>query len=551
MRFVVSNSTFQIPDSKEQFQLYLWPFADSVRANVASVMCSYNKLNETYACESTDLLNGLLKDELDFQGYVVSDWTAQHTTVNSAIAGLDMSMPGSGFGDRIYLWGKALLDAVSSGQVPQSRLDDMARRILASWYYLGQDTGYPQVKFNSFNGGAGGPDVQSNHATVARAIARDGTVLLKNTNSALPLKKPLSLAIIGADAIVNPAGPNACNDRGCDNGTLAMGWGSGTAQFPYLVGPLDAIKVQAAADGTKLTTSTADDTTAGTTAAKTAETAIVFINSDSGEGYITVEGVAGDRNNLDPWHNGNDLVQAVASVNKKTIVVIHSVGVIIMEQFIDLPNVVAVVWAGIPGQESGNALVDIIYGKTNPSGKLPYTIAKSPSDYATNIVQSLDDNYPEGLFIDYRHFDAAGITPRYEFGYGMSYTVFKYSDLTINYYRKSPAGKSKAPGGIDSLYHEVATVTATITNTGSIEGREAAQLYIGLPSSAPSTPSKQLRGFQKVGVYAGASRKVTFSIRRKDISYWDSASQSWLVPEGEFKVMVGASSRDIRLSGSM
>ena len=134
-----------------------------------------------------------------------------------------MTMPGDGFGNNVFLWGTALQNAVSSGQVPQSRLDDMGKRILAAWYFVKQDTGYPTVSgWTSWNGGKGGPNVQSDHKNVARAIARDGIVLLKNTNNALPLKKPASLAIIGSDAIVNPAGANACVDRNCNTGTLAM-----------------------------------------------------------------------------------------------------------------------------------------------------------------------------------------------------------------------------------------------------------------------------------------------------------------------------------------
>jgi len=139
-------------------------------------------------------------------------------------------------------------------------------------------------------------------------------------------------------------------DRGCNDGTLAMGWGSGSVEFPYLVAPLDAIKTQAQKDGTTVTTSSNDNTQQGASAAQNAEVAIVCINADAGEGYITVEGNAGDRKNLDPWHSGNDLVKAVAAVNKKTIVVIHSVGPLILEPFIDNPNVVAVVWAGLPGE---------------------------------------------------------------------------------------------------------------------------------------------------------------------------------------------------------
>jgi beta-glucosidase len=138
-------------------------------------------------------------------------------------------------------------------------------------------------------------------------------------------------------------------DRGCNDGTLVMGWGSGTAELPYLVAPLDALKTQAQKDGTTITSSPNDNAQQGASAAQNAEIAIVHINSDAGEGYITVEGNAGDRKNLDPWHNGNDLVKAVANVNKKTIVVVHSVGPLILESWIENPNVVAVVWAGLPG----------------------------------------------------------------------------------------------------------------------------------------------------------------------------------------------------------
>lgn len=449
------------------------------------------------------------------------------------------------------VWGQNLLNAVTAGTVPQSRLDDMAKRILAAWYFVGQDSSYPTVTgWTSWNGGIGGPNVQGTHATVARAIARDGIVLLKNSNSSLPLKKPASLAIIGQDAIVNPAGANSCTDRGCDTGTLAMGWGSGTADFPYLTAPYDALKVQAAADGTTLVTSTTDSTSSGASAASAAATAIVFINADSGEGYITVEGAVGDRLNLDPWHSGNALVQAVANVNKKTIVVIHSVGPLVLESILANPNVVAVVWAGIPGQESGNGLVDILYGSTSPSGKLPYTIAKQLSDYGTAVVNG-DDSYPEGLYIDYRHFDKASITPRYEFGFGLSYTTFTYSALTAVYSDKTSGSSSVAPGGAVGLYSVVATVTAQITNSGTVTGAEVVQLYIGLPSSAPDTPAKQLRGFQKLSLSPGASGTATFQVRRKDLSYWDVASQKWVTPSGTFGVFVGASSRDIRLTGTM
>jgi len=253
---------------------------------------------------------------------------------------------------------------------------------------------------------------------------------------------------------------------------------------------------------------------------------------------------------LDPWHSGNALVAAVAAVNKKTIVVIHSVGPLILETILALDNVVAVVWAGIPGQESGNGLVDILYGSTSPSGKLPYTIAKQQSDYGTALASG-DDSYSEGLFIDYRHFDHASITPRYEFGFGLSYTTFAFSGLTLSSISTSTGSTASSPGGEAGLWDVVATVSATITNNGTVTGAEVAQLYIGLPSSAPTSPPKQLRGFQKISLAPSASATVTYSLRRKDLSYWSVANQAWVLPTGTFSVYVGASSRDIRLTGTL
>jgi beta-glucosidase len=408
-------------DDRTLHELYMWPFADSIRANVAAIMCSYNKVNSTYACESDAVMNGLVKDELNFPGYLLSDWEAQHTTAGSANAGLDMSMPGNTLKQpNSFLWGRNLSEAVPQ-EVFKSRLDDMVRRVLASWYYLNQDEGYPNTTI--FTLAPNNPDVQKDHKEVARAIARDGIVLLKNEKGALPLKAPKSkapkiLAVIGSDSIVDPGGPNRCLSRTCNNGTLAMGWGSGAVEFPYLVGPLDAIRERAEQDGTVIRDSTTDSPSEGASVASVADTAVVFINANSGEGSFTVEGVAGDRPNLDPWHGGNELVKAVAEVNANTIVVIHSVGPLILENILSQSNVKAVVWAGLPGQESGNALVDVLYGSTSPSGKLPYTIALKESDYSSTVAPK-DDDYSEGLFIDYRHFDKEDTTPRFEFGFGL------------------------------------------------------------------------------------------------------------------------------------
>ena len=270
-------------------------------------------------------------------------------------------------------------------------------------------------------------------------IGAASTVLLKNNNGTLPLNKPRSIALIGSDLGPSLQGPNGYVDRGGDDGTLAMGWGSGTADFPYLVDLLQAISLPARHDHTSLSWWFNDFDLAGANMTATGvDVAIVGINSDSGEDYITVDGNEGDRNNLTAWKGGDDLVLAVAAVNNNTVVVVHSVGPLILEAWIDHPNITAVLWAGIPGQESGNSLVDVLYGSYNPSGRLPYTIARNRSDYSADViyVDAMNPgdpviNYTEGLNIDYRHFLSANITPRFEFGYGMSYTNFNFTNLQV------------------------------------------------------------------------------------------------------------------------
>lgn len=532
-------------DDRTLHELYLWPFADAVRANVAAVMCSYNKINGTWACESQSAMQRLLKDQLGFRGYIMSDWNAQHTTLGSANGGMDMSMPGSDYNGRNILWGPQLNTAVNSGQVQRARLDDMAKRILAAWYLVEQDQGYPRINL--------GANVQGDHKSNVRAVARDGIVLLRNEGNMLPLKSPRRIAIVGSAAVNNPRGINSCVDRGCNDGALGMGWGSGTTNYPYLVAPADALQARARQDGTTVSLSASDSTSSVANTVRDADAALVFITSNSGEGYIRVGDNAGDRANLDPWHNGNQLVQAAAQANKNVVVVVHSVGPIILETILNTPGVRAVVWAGLPGQESGNALVDVLYGLANPNGKLPYTIAKSPGDYGTSIVRG-DDNFREGVFIDYRHFDRENIAPRFEFGFGLSYTNFTYSDITVtSTARAGAATGALEPGGRADLWQTVATVTARVTNSGAAEGSEVAQLYVSYPATAgvPPQPPRQLRGFAKLKLAPGASGTATFKIRRRDLSYWDSAQQNWILPMGTFGVDVGASSRDLRLKSSI
>nr|AAY33982.1 beta-glucosidase [Thermoascus aurantiacus]AAY33983.1 beta-glucosidase [Thermoascus aurantiacus] len=441
-------------DDRTLHELYLWPFAEGVRAGVGSVMMAYNDVNGSACSQNSKLINGILKDELGFQGFVMTDWLTQIGGVSSALAGLDMAMPGDGpiplFGDSY--WGSELSRAVLNGTVPVDRLNDMVTRIVATWYKFGQDKDFPLPNFSSNTDAATGllypgavfspigvvnqfVDVQGDHKVVARAIARDAITLLKNEDNALPLKRNDSLKIFGTDAGTNPDGINSCADKGCDKGVLTMGWGSGTSKLPYLNTPQEAI-ANASSNAEFFVT----DSFPSNVNANPEDIAIVFINADSGENYITVEGNYGDRSaaGLYAWHNGDDLVKAAAAKFSKVVVVVHTVGPIILENWIDLPSVKSVVFAHLPGQEAGDSLVDVLFGDYSPSGHLPYTIPRSEDQYPSSVslinqpFGQIQDTFTEGLYIDYRHFLHANLTPRYPFGHGLSYTTFNITEATIS-----------------------------------------------------------------------------------------------------------------------
>lgn len=522
-------------DDRSLHELYGWPFADAIRAGVSSVMCSYNQVNNSYACQNSKLLNGFIKDELGFQGFIQSDWLAQRSGVASALSGLDMSMPGDGerWADGRPFWGPHLTTAVLNGTVPIERVNDMVTRIVAAWYQIGQDAwelpppdGEGGPNFSSWTKektGVWAPGSDDNakrivnkyvdatagsgfsHIGLSRRIAAEGTVLLKNDGDILPLTRngwsqsddaeyeidlgegKMHVAIYGEDAILPSAGPNACADRGCNKGTLAVGWGSGAVDFPYLISPYDALRKDFRKDTVELSLSS------GNTAPQLDDASlpddqdicIVFVNSAGGEGFIASDGIKGDRNNLLLQKDGDKLIKDVAdrcgkrastpfARNKpaeekqkrgngiggrgNVIVVIHSIGPVLLESFIEHPNVAGVLLANLPGQESGHALADVIFGRVNPSGHLPYTIGKRFEDYGpgAELIYESDDvpqqNFTEGLLVDYRWFDAQKLTPRYEFGYGLSYSEFVINNLqiTVKYTdRPDPLPEARPPDEVE------------------------------------------------------------------------------------------------------
>ncbi|KAG8762112.1 hypothetical protein FRC12_009185, partial [Ceratobasidium sp. 428] len=394
-------------------ETYLLSFAEAVRAGTGSIMCSYNRINGSYGCENPDTLNRILKGELNYQGYVMSDWFAQWTNESAPLNGLDMTMPGTGF------WGPKLVELVESGDVPMARLDDMAHRILTPYYALGQDTGFPPLSFNT--GGIHNKDyvstirgnknvnVQRDHYKLIRKIGEDSTTLLKNDRSGgggLPLQRPQFLAVFGQDAGPNPGGllvcgpTNLCPGGSANNGTNSVGGGSGATFPPYIVTPLEAIQARARQDGTQVNWLLDDhDLETAATNALIADTSIVFTYAYQTEGN--------DRDNLTLWSNGDELIKTVASQCNNTVVVIHSGQQVLMEDWIEHPNVTAVLFAYYPGQETGNAITSILYGHINPSGKLPFTLARSEDDYPTNGIfdKNVTDphvSFDEGNLVDYK-----------------------------------------------------------------------------------------------------------------------------------------------------
>ncbi|KAI1090556.1 glycoside hydrolase family 3 protein [Rostrohypoxylon terebratum] len=625
-------------DDKTMHEVYLWPFADAVRSGVGSVMCSYNQINNSYACENSYVLNKLLKSELGFQGFVVSDWGAQHSGVASALAGLDMTMPGEGFGAEGYssFWGGALTEAALRIDIPQWRLDDMAIRIMAAFYKVGRDTNQIDINYSSWTLETEGPrywaakmgnttvnqhvDVQEKHGELIREMGAKAAVLLKNVDKALPLVDETVIAVIGEDAQDNPDGPNGCVDRICNNGTLAMGWGSATAEYPYLISPATALEKQAAEDGTTFINVKGNfDLELAKSAARDASVAIVFANADSGEGYTTLDGNFGDRNNLTLWKGGDELIAAVASENTNTVVVIHSVGPVLIDHIKTNPNVSAILWAGLPGQESGNSLVDVLYGKVNPQGRTPFTWGKAAEDWGIETLVNSTSREPqqdfsEGVFIDYRYFDQHGIEPSFEFGFGLSYTSFNYSGLTAEvqdvgpYIPTSgetpPAGmygfldmepsNAVTPEGFEKIprfiypYINNATLPDTAVDIPENSHNRSAQPL--LPASGPSggnpelykvlyvisaditntgevagaeipqlyfshggpnEPKAVLRGFDEIFLEPGETKKVVFNVTYRDLSNWDAEAQDWRVTEYPKTAYVGASSRDFRLQAEL
>ncbi|KAK7732300.1 hypothetical protein SLS53_008591 [Cytospora paraplurivora] len=551
-------------DDRTLHEFYFWPFMDGVRAGAANVMCSYNRVNNTYACENSQLINGLLKTELGFQGFVISDWNAQYGGITGAIAGVDMVMPE----DQGGYWVDNITQAISNKSFTEARVDDMATRILAAWYLTGQNaTDFPEP-------GIGIQNLSLPHALIdarspeSKPVLLEGAiaghVLVKNINNSLPLGKPTILSIFGYDAQPPPTksidtefqlgyesepemakatlGYEAHFSQYAPEGVIFAGGRSGSNSPSYIDSPFGALTQRAKADSTYLNW---DLTSGNPDVNPMSDACLVFINAMATEGW--------DRDGLhDDFSDG--LVLSVASKCANTIVIVHAAGIRLVDQWIEHPNVTAAVIAHLPGQDIGEALVSILYGEVSPSGKLPYTLARNESDYGhlygPCVPVSKDDhspqcNYTEGVYVDYRHFDANNIEPRFEFGFGLSYTSFGYDGAAVR-----SLGALDEPAqqvlSSSSIWDVIVSASVRVTNTGPVTGEEVAQLYVGIPGG----PAKQLRGFEKVKLGPGEQAAVTFELTRRDLSIWDVVAQDWVVQPGRYVFYIGASSRDIRWNGT-
>ena len=497
-------------------------------SNVQSVMCSYNLVNGSYACENAALLNSFLKGDLAFPGFVFSDWAATHSTVNAVLNGQDQEMPTYAY------FGSALQTAMQNGQVPQSRLDDMVQRILRAMYADGLFD-HPQTIH--------GIDATTD-AAIAQQVEEQGAVLLKNTGI-LPLDatKIHSIAIIGSHADIGvlsgggsaqvmPVGGAALNE-----GKPAVpGW-SQVIWDPSP--PLSAIQALAPNASVQFN----DGTNAATAAALAAssDAAIVFVSQWASEGMDIPS-----LNFTDVIHSTpidqDALVDAVTAVNPKTVVVMENGGPQVMPW---LANVAAVLEAWYPGQNGGPAIANILVGVVNPSGKLPITFPASVNDLPRpSIAQPPDSTTPfavdytiDGYNTGYKWYASKGITPLFPFGFGLSYTTFSLTNPQL----------VATTTGTPSFQ-----VTARLQNTGSRTGAEVVQVYLQLPAS--TNEANRLVAWQKLSLSPGQQQTVAIQVSGSDVShpfsYWDVPGHAWITASGAYTVFVGNSFGNLQNAGS-
>ncbi len=491
-------------DERSLREIYLPHFRMAVQeGHVGSVMSAYNRVNGYYCSGNFPLLSRILKDEWGFKGFVVSDWFfGTWSSVESALAGLDIEMPAPIF------FGNRLLAAVEAGAVPEETIDGAVRRILRVKFCFDLDTNSPEPNPEEM--------ATEEHAALALEVARKAIVLLKN-DGVLPLDRESIESVVVVGELADT--PNH-GDKG-----------SSTVDPPYVITPLEGIRNRAGGlrvdyvMGNPLS----EDDLAAIAAADAAIVVAGLTAEEEGEAIVPGKG---DRVNLRLPAGQEELIASVADLNPRTIVVLEGGSVITLESW--LPRVDALLMAWYPGQEGGNAIADVLFGDVNPSGRLPSTWPRSEADLPAFINDQSQVEY--GYYHGYLLVDREGIEPRFPFGYGLSYTSFEYGNLTLSESLLSPDRTLKI--GVD------------VTNTGAYAGEEVVQLYVSCEGSRVDRPVKVLKGFEKVHFEPGETRRVLFDLAEEDLAFYDVEVGDWEIESISYTVHLGASSRDLPLSGT-
>ena len=476
-----------VMDDRTLRELYLTAFEIAVKEGKPStVMCAYPKLNGTHCSDHKELLTDILRDEWGFDGMVVTDWGAMNDRIEGFRAGCDLNMPGGSD----YME-KEVLAAVKAGTLPESCVDDSARRVL-KLVFRAAETLNEQASC----------DYEAHHALAKRA-ATEGAVLLKNEDGILPLKQDARIAVVGAMA----------------KSIRYQGAGSSHINPAKLSQPLNHLPGAVYAPGCDDRGDTTDALIAeAAETAKNAKIAVIFAGLPDryeSEGF--------DRDNMKMPEGHLRMIEAVATANPNAIVIL------LCGSAVECPwadRVKGILYMGLPGQTGGEAVADLLYGRANPSGKLaeswPYCYEDVPSSEIYG--KTADALYQEGIYVGYRYYDKSGVPVRWPFGYGLSYTEFAYSDLAVS-------GNA---------------VSVTVKNTGGFAGAEVVQLYIGAPQDGEHRPVRELKGFQKVFLLPGESRTVMLSLTGRSFALWQ---EGWKVPAGLYTVSIGGLTASIEKHG--
>jgi beta-glucosidase len=498
-------------------ELYLPAFYDTlVQADAYTVMGAYNKLNGDYCCESSYLLDTLLRQRWHYDGVSISDWGGVHSTVKAALAGLDIEMNVTSDFENYY-FSNALKDAVNRGDVPMTVIDDKIMRILKLMNKL------HMFEETRLNGSRNTPA----HQHITLAIARESIVLLENKDSFLPLnaKQLKKILVVGENAIKHHA----------------QGGGSAQIKALYEHTPFTGISMFL---GGNVTLDYISGYTSDTNASPSRHWELREEAKRAAGNYDVILFIGGlnhdfdtegsDRADIELPYEQNALLEAIASVNPKIVSVNISGSAVNLTTLKRHSKALVQTWYN--GMEGGRALAEVLFGAVSPCGKMPFTISENLSDYSPHSIGEFPGDtavhYTEGLFIGYRHFDTHSIKPLFAFGHGLSYTHFEYSDLAVE-------------------VAETITVTFTLKNTGELTGKETAQVYIQHLEPIGIRPHKELKSHVKIELTPGSSKRVNLSLTRLDFSYYNPNEKAWVLEPGKFNIIIGASSTDCRLEHTL